>query len=309
IAWAALPPLFAGAMKLIMMPLIGKKKKTQDAMNQVYKLPDFNLALRLAQTMNVLFCTIMYSSSMPILLYIGALYCLVAYWADKVCLLRLSARPPAFTQETVIGAIKLFPLAALLHCLLAFWMLGNQNVFPSDFFTDATEQHYIDRYMSGSNAKRYEQIMYNGVPTGDLESFQWYIEARIQDGFRRAAVGEAILIGMILTYYAAYLLYYVFGTHLVACMRTCWLCFHSKDGKKMSTITNETYTDAVQEMIQSGVIHSYELKSNHRYDLAYTAISELEQKHLNEQSAAVGPPVAIPQPSPVVVVVQQQQKQ
>ncbi|EER11883.1 hypothetical protein Pmar_PMAR015591 [Perkinsus marinus ATCC 50983] len=168
IAWDAIPPLLSGTVKLIMMPFVGRKKKTQDAMNQVFKLPDFNLASRLAQTMNVLFCAIMYSSSMPILLFIGALYCLVAYWADKICLLRLSARPPAFTQDTVIGAIKLLPLAALLHCLLAFWMLGNQNVFPSDFFTDATEQRYIDRYMSGSNAKRYEQIMYSGVPMEEL---------------------------------------------------------------------------------------------------------------------------------------------
>ncbi|KAF4674978.1 hypothetical protein FOL47_008427 [Perkinsus chesapeaki] len=303
IASAALPPIVAGFLKLVMMPFTGKKKKTQDAMNQVYKLPDFNLALRLAQTMNVLFCTIMYSSSMPLLLIIGAVYCFVAYWADKICLLRFSARPPAFTQETVMGAIKLFPLAALMHCLLAFWMLSNQTVFPSDFFSDMTEARYVERYMSGANAKRYEQIMFKGVPTGDFESFKWYVGARIEDGFRKATIGEFIVMMLIVAYFGIYLFYNIFGTHIMACLRACWQCCHTKKGKQMSTITSETYTDSVNEMIQSGMIHSYELKNNHRYDLAYTAISEIEQKSRNSK---VG--LQSPHPQQVVVVVQQQKE-
>lgn len=106
-------------MKLIMMPFVGRKKKTQVRIlydqigimisNSGCDEPSVQVAgfqpgvatstndervvLRdyvfpTLSRMDFLLSFHRYSSSMPILLFIGALYCLVAYWADKTCLLR-----------------------------------------------------------------------------------------------------------------------------------------------------------------------------------------------------------------------------
>merc|ERR1712178_201781 len=104
---------------------------TQQKLNKIYELPDWSVSNRLAQVMNAITCVMMYSGGMPALYIVGVVYCFVAYWTDKVVLLRGSCKPPTFNESILVTALTLFPLVAFMHTIVSVWMFGQQNLFPS----------------------------------------------------------------------------------------------------------------------------------------------------------------------------------
>merc|ERR1711871_204948 len=104
---------------------------TQQKLNKIYQLPDWSVSNRLAQVMNAITCVMMYSGGMPALYIVGFIYCFVAYWTDKVVLLRGSCKPPTFNESILVTALSLFPLVAFMHTIVSVWMFGQQNLFPS----------------------------------------------------------------------------------------------------------------------------------------------------------------------------------
>jgi hypothetical protein len=149
---ASAEPLVAG---LGVAPMIRKfsanSKYTQETLDEIYENPEWNLSMRMAQTMNVLFCAVMYASGMPILFWVGFAYCCVAYWADKTTLCWGAIKPPQYDQVVIQMGLRLIPVACLLHLLLSAWNFGHQDVFPSDwsFMKEFLADHIAPVFMPG----------------------------------------------------------------------------------------------------------------------------------------------------------------
>jgi len=94
----------------------------------------FHPSIRLPSTLTTVFIAMAYSAGLPLLLPMAGLSMIVSYWLDKVLLLRLFRRPDGFDDETLIMefATRTLPWALALHCALAAWMYGVDEILASN---------------------------------------------------------------------------------------------------------------------------------------------------------------------------------
>jgi hypothetical protein len=172
IAASTIPPILTSFVIAKMTRNAGKKKcKTQETLNDAYEQPEWNLALRMAQTMNVLTCTVIYSAGMPILTWIGLAYCVISYWADKICLLLGSKIPPMYSETVIQTGLALFPALGVGHCFLGLIFFGNQVVFPSNWVDGF--RTFVFGMVSGFHPQAEDGVKmdineYNAVMYGDM---------------------------------------------------------------------------------------------------------------------------------------------
>merc|ERR1740138_563294 len=107
-------------------------KKSQDQLNAAFEHPEFELAPRFAQVLNSLFCCLLYSAGMPVLLWCAFFMLVVVYWCDKFVLLRGSSKPPQYDAACASAAVAALPWAACLHGLCAMGMFGYGGIFSED---------------------------------------------------------------------------------------------------------------------------------------------------------------------------------
>mmetsp|Transcript_40451 Transcript_40451/g.88399 ORF Transcript_40451/g.88399 Transcript_40451/m.88399 type:complete len:408 (-) Transcript_40451:176-1399(-) len=107
------------------------RMKHQAQLLELYTNPEFEIYARYAQLMTTVYCTMLYSSGMPLLYLFAAAFMLFTYWADKTALLWGSRRPPLYDTEMPKIASQFMLYAAFFHCLLAIPMLGQPCSVPS----------------------------------------------------------------------------------------------------------------------------------------------------------------------------------
>jgi len=257
---------------------------TEETLGDVYILPEWNLALRLAQTMNIFFCVMLFSSGMPILLLIGALYCVLAYWLDKICLLRGSSQPPAYSEKLIIRAMSMMPIAALFHILLSQAMFGHQGLFPSKWSSLLS----FAEWMYDMPLSTYEHIMLQRWL--DNESYMEYMHARFLDTVRESSVLSSVILVSVLIYYVVVLfvrpLVRVSIDLIVACRRPKDPSDENILARKASTYTpnGAKMTEISHSEVQrqgSGIhmVMSYHIGVNRRYEDAYRALCSMELQH------------------------------
>lgn len=61
--------------------------------------------------MTIIFVTMLFSSSMPLLYIIAALYFVAAYWAEKFELLTIAKRPIAYSDDLAMYVTETLPFA------------------------------------------------------------------------------------------------------------------------------------------------------------------------------------------------------
>merc|ERR1711970_1394096 len=105
--------------------------------------------MRVAQTLMIFFCVVMYSGGIPMLYLVGAVYIGIAYWLDKVRLLWGSSHPPDYNQDIIERAVNWLLAAAVLHAAVTSWMYGQQTLFPSDWSSLRGFIDTIFEYMLG----------------------------------------------------------------------------------------------------------------------------------------------------------------
>lgn len=128
------PPLImAFIVKPCLSCILSRGEVVQARLNEMYVLPPWNLSLRMAQTLTVVFVICMYSGGMPLLYVVGFVYSIVAFWLDKWCLLKGSSKPPAYNQSIVHVVMNFLPVAAFLHTVISGWTYGNQSLVPSEW--------------------------------------------------------------------------------------------------------------------------------------------------------------------------------
>lgn len=101
---------------------------TQRALNSLYEGVEFPLSERYAQLMQMVFTGMVFSSGMPCLLPVAALFCFIAYYEGKYTLLRASRMPPSYDETMAKIFWATMPLAATVKILISTWMFSYEYV-------------------------------------------------------------------------------------------------------------------------------------------------------------------------------------
>lgn len=242
---------------------------TETALRQLFTLPDWTLSLRLAQTMTIITCLMMYSGATPVLYLIGFLYCFMAYWCDKYCLLRGSRQPPAYNQEAVRKCLQLLQkVAALAHLSVTLGVYGNQGLFPSKWwnglrgfvqalFHMSEEQYNETRWIFSSSHEDLQQ-QYLGR----------YITTRCIDVAHIACVPVLMLFLLVCGEVSMKLCSIVLRPCCSWRPRLSSLCCGVTEGDQA---TKETYDQAKLNCEKNKVLFSYRIDANQRYQEAHAA--------------------------------------
>jgi len=249
---------------------------TQKILNSVFELPEWELASRLAQSYVVICVVMMYSGGMPILNLVGGLYCLVAYWLDKWCLLKGSRRPPSYTPRLLQVSIAMIPVAAFMHAFVSLWSLGNQNVFPAEWSV-------LKGFMAGligTDDEEYEQVRESYYVSNDETKknlFRDYLRARLLDMARRSCWLLLIIFLVFLVYYIVTILMSLFLKPIVA---PCLIAIRGKCAKRKGAAEGEgeSFADAAPNMLRLNHIPSYMPHMNPKYKMLVEAMQSEEVK-------------------------------
>ena len=98
---------------------------TQRVMNKMLEGPDFELAERYGEVMNLIFVAFLYSTAMPLVYALLALSLGLQYLMEKYELLKLCKKPPAYTADLALMTANTLPYALLGHFLLGIWALSS----------------------------------------------------------------------------------------------------------------------------------------------------------------------------------------
>lgn len=265
----------------IVVPILrcccGASEVLQERMNASYELPDWNLALRLAQTLNVMFVIFMYSAGMPVLYIIGILYCFIAFWLDKWCLLRGSKKPPAYDAVLMKSVMYMSPGAAFLHTAIACWTFGQQSLFPSNWsilrpLAEAVFDVPFDWY-----TQVMEQYTY-GTKDYKVANERYYFHARMLDFARQGSWLLLIIFLVFCVYYIIFwLIQFLFRPILEpflfvlkeCCKQFCCGCCKRQQQQDAG---EKTWYNSVKEAKRTGRLHSYKLEAHPKYKNAHEAI-------------------------------------
>merc|ERR1740121_2913375 len=132
-------------------------------MNELFTLPTWDIAMRTAQGMNIIFCVMVFSGAMPMFYLVGVLYCVLAYWTDRLYLLRYARRPPLYNEEIMSDSCRdLLPVAVVLHLLLSMWTYGNQSILPSGWSDFPLTEFW--QGLLGVSDEGYAEVMAQYLP-------------------------------------------------------------------------------------------------------------------------------------------------
>jgi len=271
----------------LMIKFFTRSRFTQKMINQVYVMPEWQLALRQAQTVTMIFCLIMYGGGMPVLYMIGVVYCGVAYWLDKWVLLRGSLRPPAYDGQIMVMSLHLFPVAALLHSVLTLWMYGNQTLLPSKWGPLAG----FYGGLIGVSEERYDELMNTWTSASEPEKrakglFDEYVHARGRDMARWSCW---LLLIIFLVFLVYYIVYWVIKLFLLPFVKSCLIAIQGKideRNEKKQPDEGQEWADGKKKMLESNMLTSYRLDQNPDYAILANSMVVTEEELKKSLAAA-----------------------
>ena len=262
-----------------------RKKLTQDAMNRQLQRGEFLLSARFAQSTNVIVCVVMYFSGIPIMLWIGLTYCIIAYWFDKYFLLRCSKIPPQYSSYTMKICLRLLPIAVIANCCFMIWTFGNQSVFPSDFISEAIATYYNDTFGGEAKMTAYE---YGQLGTNNGVTYATYVESRLYESLRKAAFGGLFILGLVVSYFVLFFVFYAIKNTFGAVISVLIQPFQQRKKVRIEAQNRAksffglqvpsdqpTFDEAKKEMKKVRVSSSYKIQDNPRYAPAYEAMNKI----------------------------------
>lgn len=197
---------------------------TQGELNKDYTPPEFEMPTRTAVVLNAVFVCLMYAPGMPILLPVAAISMGVFYLMDKIAILRLYQRPPAYDEAMAKFILGWLPYAAICHLLVAIWMYSEPSLLWSPrVFGDASQD--------GSNNASVDALssLMSNAENGDKSGLN--IVARL------SRENTWPLFVLLVVFAGGMLLYNTAGKALAALF--CQCCGHKRH---VITATNPPYT-------------------------------------------------------------------
>jgi len=259
-----------------------KATGTQQMMNQLYVLPDFEFAYRMAQTMNVAFVTLMFSGGLPVLHLLAAAYCMVAYWADKWCLLHGSRKPPAYDETIFILSAKLFYIGSFIHVVIAVLIFGNQTIFPSAWgnLQDLTGK------VIGMTVDEYDTVMrayFVGTEDTRNKLFDKYWQARLLDLGRNANWLLCVMLIVFLVYFAVRVVWFwilrpLLGPFILTVRECCRKCAEKRIGTESRCL--EPIDSVKKQKETRGETHlmSYKMEEHPKYHDVHVALAHARSR-------------------------------
>mmetsp|Transcript_14766 Transcript_14766/g.33578 ORF Transcript_14766/g.33578 Transcript_14766/m.33578 type:complete len:938 (+) Transcript_14766:72-2885(+) len=166
---------------------------------QLYENPPFEIAERYAQMLTTAYCTMIYSSGLPLLNLFAVIYFFLSYWCDRLILFRGSKTPPAYNLSMPKQASSMLLYAAPLHAIFALFMYSHPCTFPS------------------------------GAVFGDV-SFEGedYASGGLKERVRRRSSWMMLLgLGLMVAVYALWWLEFFVGGVFRGCKQACACCCSS----------------------------------------------------------------------------------
>ena len=106
---------------------------TQAELNKRFQPAEFDIATRYSQILNVIYCSFIFSSGIPLLnLTVFATF-FILFWTDKFLIINHYAKPPRYSSEINNRFISILPFAAIFHNCFAIYMYGTSDIFPETF--------------------------------------------------------------------------------------------------------------------------------------------------------------------------------
>ncbi|CAJ1377825.1 unnamed protein product [Effrenium voratum] len=282
------PPL---VMAFIVKPCLAccfkRGEHVEARLQKIYTLPPWNLSLRMAQTLTVVFVICMYSGGMPALYSVGFLYSIVAFWLDKWCLLHGSSKPPAYNEAILQVCMVFLPLAGFLHTVVAGWTFGNTALVPSNWSSLLGIAEIL--FMSEED---YNQVTtaYRSAPFKAKKELQWrYYNARMMDMAREGCWLIFCIFVVFVTYYVIVwsyrLLLKPFLSPVVFAMKDCCSC-----KKQAEDDQADTWDDCLKELQKHNMLSSYLLSANPVYEAAAVAIAHGDAMAARRTTERAEPP-------------------
>ena len=106
---------------------------TQRQMNKMREGPDFELAIRYGELLNIIFIAVFYSTCMPLLLAFAALGFFIQFWTEKFELLKSSKKPAAYSADLALVSMQVLPFAIVGHLGMGIWALSSVQDLPSNY--------------------------------------------------------------------------------------------------------------------------------------------------------------------------------
>ena len=262
------PVIMAFFVKPCLACLVARGEVVEAKLNEMYVLPPWNLSLRMAQTLTVVFVICMYSGGMPLLYVVGFVYSIVAFWLDKWCLLKGSSKPPAYNQKILQVCLNFLPVAAFLHTVIAGWTYGNQALVPSEWSSLLFVAEMI--FMSEEDYNS-ATAAYLSAPQRLKPDLQWkYYEARMMDMARQ---GSWLIFCIFLVFCVYYIVLWLYKLLLKPFISPILFALGDCCCKKKVQEDSATWETCLQECEKHNVLTSYALNKNTKYHAAAVAIA------------------------------------
>eukprot|EP00943_MAST-04B_sp_MAST-4B-sp1_P005882 g5882.t1 len=104
---------------------------TQKQLNDMFETPEFNVGSNLAYLKTTIALTLIYSSTMPILIPICAFNLTVYYALEKTLVVHYNKKAPKLQADVVTGVMKSFAFILILRFGVTILLLGESTVFHS----------------------------------------------------------------------------------------------------------------------------------------------------------------------------------
>lgn len=249
----------------------GRQEVIQERLDGVYELPEWNLPIRLAQSMLIVWVIFTYSSAMPVLYILGFCYCFMVFWLDKWLLLRWSKQPDAYTASIIEACTHFFPVVAIFHVAIACWTLGNQTLFPSGW----SALKPLAEGLFGATSRWYQaatQAYLRANYSSQQEIQGDNLKTRLVD-FSREGCEVLFLILLALCIY--FIILFGWLTILEPFVTTFSPSFRRCNKKPRQPQTWERSVEARQ---MEGTLCSYQLRNHPKYGSAILALNQKDIK-------------------------------
>jgi len=248
--------------------MISKQVSTECEKLDWYINPEFNLATRAATLAELLALVVIYSPAMPILWWIGIITLFINYWSDKLTLLRGARRVAHSDGALTVRVLRVVMLSVIIHAVVAMWTFSEQILFPSPGAAPVPELN--------------EAL--------GAEGYAAYLAARQANMFQAEAAKPAMALffisGSILAVQAILslaLMYPAFDKVLrkIPCFKVL-LDLREMGNEEGGGSTEQTYAEAIAEMVESGMPAYYDVRFQRRYGGRPTKEIELEDESASD---------------------------
>jgi hypothetical protein len=120
------------------------RAKTMAEYIELKKPLDFGLEKRFALLLNIFFISIILSSGIPLMILISSVTMFILFHVEKYIFIKYTKKPPIYT-EAIMKLINWFlPLAPLLSIGLTIYILGNQDLFPTNGRYSSNQKYRVN---------------------------------------------------------------------------------------------------------------------------------------------------------------------